>query len=212
MRAYLLRRPLLWWAAYALTITMIIAAARALFPDLRSGAAGLSWTQVAVQALLTLLPLPFAHALGWRHIGFVRPHHWPGVIFPALTVGFGYLGAFRPVPATTLILAVIVVLLVAVGEEVAFRGVLLTLLLPRGTGTAVAVSSVLFGLTHLVNLIAGAPVHGVLLQIFFTGAGAGAAGFAALRIRTGSLWPGPPVAFSEKTTAGIMFADVLSAV
>jgi hypothetical protein len=39
-----------------------------------------------------------------------------------------------------------------------------------------------------VNLLLGAPPSGVALQIFF--AGTGAAGLAALRIRTGSLWPG----------------------
>ena len=47
--------------------------------------------QVAVQALLTLLPLPFANVLGWRHIGFVGPHNWPVVLLPAL-------GAMEAVP------------------------------------------------------------------------------------------------------------------
>jgi membrane protease YdiL (CAAX protease family) len=83
---------------------------------------------------------------------------------------------------------VLLVVLVALGEEIAFRGVLLHLLAPRGTAAAVALSSLLFGLTHTVNLLLGAPPAGVALQILF--AGTGAAGLAALRIRTGSLWPG----------------------
>jgi membrane protease YdiL (CAAX protease family) len=106
----------------------------------------------------------------------------------AATVVFGYLAPFPPQALTTIALAVLLVALVAVGEEIAFRGVLLHLLAPRGVAAAVALSSLLFGLTHTVNLLLGAPPAGVALQVFF--AGTGAVGLAALRIRTGSLWPG----------------------
>ncbi len=188
MRAALLRRPLLLWLLYAAVLTILGAAAKSLWPDLTSGAAGLSPLQIGVQAALTLLPLPFAAALGWRRAGFVPPRGWLVMLFPLATVAFGYLGPLRQQPAVSIALAVLLVLLVALGEETAFRGVLLPLLLPRGTAFAVAVSSALFGLTHLVNLVLGAPLPGVLLQVVF--AGMGAAGFAALRLRTGSLWPG----------------------
>ena len=59
---------------------------------------------------------------------------------------------------------------------------------PRGTATAVTLSSLLVGLAHTVDLLLGAPQAGVALQVFFTGAEA--AGLAALRVQTGSLWPG----------------------
>jgi hypothetical protein len=144
--------------------------------------------QVIIQALLTLLPLPAAAALGWHVVGLRRPRNLRLAAFPAATVAFGYLAPVEPQPVSTAALAVLLVLLVAVGEEIAFRGVLLQLLAPRGVAAAVTLSSLLFGLTHTVNLLMGAPAAGVALQVIF--AGAGAAGFAALRIRTGSLWPG----------------------
>jgi membrane protease YdiL (CAAX protease family) len=182
------RRPVTAWAVYLVLLGLIALSVTALWPDLGSGADGLSTRQVAVQALLTLLPLPAAAALGWRVIGFRRPQKLLLAAFPAATVGFGYVAPAQPQALTTVALAVLLVLLVAFGEEIAFRGVLLHLLLPRGAGVAVALSSLLFGLTHTVNLLLGAPPAGVLLQVFF--AGTGAAGFAAIRIRTGSLWPG----------------------
>ena len=185
--AGLLARPVMLWAVYVLTLLTVAAIARTLWPDLTAGAAGLSPTQVGVQAFLTLLPLPFAWALGWRRAGFVAPRQMLVAVFPLATVAFGYLGDLRAQTVTTTALAVVLVVLVAIGEETAFRGVLLPLLLPRGTAYAVTVTSALFGATHLVNLALGAPLHGVILQMLFSGMGA--AGFAALRLRTGSLWP-----------------------
>ena len=189
MIAVLVRRPLVLWALYVLLLLVLAVTAKAMWPALTSGAAGLSGLQVALQAVLTVLPLPVAAYLGWRRVGFVRPRHLTVGLFPAATVAFGYVGPWRDQPWTTTALAVVLVCLVAIGEETAFRGVLLGLLVERhGVGPAVVVSSVLFGLTHLVNLALGAALPGVLLQVLF--AGLGAAGLAALRMRTGSLWPG----------------------
>jgi membrane protease YdiL (CAAX protease family) len=186
--ASLVRRPLLLWLLYVLVLLGLALTAKALWPALTSGAAGLSGLQVALQAVLTLLPLPVAAYLGWRRVGFVRPNHLAIALFPAATVAVGYFGGWRDQPWTTTALAVVLVCLVALGEETAFRGVLLTLLRERhGVAAAVVISSALFGLTHLVNLALGAPLPGVLLQVLF--AGLGSAGFAALRLRTGSLWP-----------------------
>ena len=74
--------------------------------------------------------------------------------------------------------AVLLVLLVGVGEELVFRGILMRLLLRRGVGFAVATSSVLFGAMHLVNLLFGMPWQAVALQVAFAG-GTGV-GFAAV--------------------------------
>ena len=182
----LLDRPFTLWAGYVLVLLTIAVVAKTVWPSFISGAAGLNAKQVGVQALVTLLPLPFAAAIGWRRIGFVTPRHWHLALFPLATVGFGYLGQFRAQPVTTIALAVVLVVLVAVGEEIAFRGVLLELLSSRGTGYAVTATSALFGATHLVNLALGAALPGVILQVLFSGMGA--AGFAALRLRTASLW------------------------
>ena len=186
--AALRRRPVTAWAVYLTALSVIAMVAKTVWPDLAAGADGLGGRQVLVQALLTLLPLPAAAALGWHLIGMRRPRNLRLAVFPAATIVFGYLAPLTPQPLSTTALAVLLVVLVALGEEIAFRGVLLHLLAPRGTAAAVTLSSLLFGLTHTVNLLLGAPPAGVALQVFF--AGTGAAGLAALRIRTGSLWPG----------------------
>lgn len=77
--------------------------------------------------------------------------------------------------------------LAGVVEETAFRGILLTRLLPRGLWTAVLLSSALFGLLHVANLFLGSPWQTVLLQVTF--AAMAGTGYAAMRLRTGSLWP-----------------------
>jgi hypothetical protein len=84
-------------------------------------------------------------------------------------------------------LLVVGVPLVALNEELFFRGVLFDLLGPLGWRRAVLWSSVAFGASHIVNLVAGAFPPFVLMQVAATTAGGVA--LAAIRIRTGSLWP-----------------------
>ena len=64
MRAALLHRPLLLWLLHLVAINTLGATAKQLWPDLASGAASLGTQQVGLQAVLMLLPLPFAAALG----------------------------------------------------------------------------------------------------------------------------------------------------
>ena len=190
MRTWLLRHPLLLWVLYLLTVVLVALGAKALFPALQSGPGGLSTVQLVGQLVLTLLPLPFLAIVGWREVGFDRPGQWRDLhllAFPASTVAFGYLAGFRSMEPGYLAMAVALVVLVALGEEAAFRGVFLKALEPRGVMYAVLVSSALFGLMHLGNLALGAPWQGVALQVLFSGMGG--VGFAAIRIRTGSLWP-----------------------
>lgn len=184
----LLRRPFLLWAVYLVAVTLVALVFKALFPDLRAGAAGLSFTQLGGQVVLTLLPLPFVLALGWRALGFTAPVNLRLLAYPSASVAFGFLVGFQDVGASHVLLAVALVLLVALGEEAAFRGVFLHALRPRGVWYAVLVSSAMFGLMHLPNLAMGAPPVSVALQVLF--AGLGGVGFAALRLRTNSLWPG----------------------
>ncbi len=72
-------------------------------------------------------------------------------------------------------------------EEVIFRGLLFKAMVPLGLKTAVAVSSLTFGMGHLVNLIngSGADLFASLLQVVY----AFAAGFlfTILFLRTGSI-------------------------
>jgi membrane protease YdiL (CAAX protease family) len=186
----MLERPIRLWVLFLAAVTLIGVTAKALVPELLSGPAGVSPLQVALQAVMLLMVLPFAIRVGKRGLGLGavrRPQGYWVLLFPALTVAFGYSMGFREVPPMTLLLALASVALAGVVEELAFRGVLLGRLLPRGVWPAVAISSTLFGLMHLSNLALGSPWYSVLLQVTF--AGMAGTGYAAMRLRTGSLWP-----------------------
>jgi len=76
---------------------------------------------------------------------------------------------------------------VGILEEIIFRGLLFQAMRPSGLLTAVIVSSVSFGMGHIVNLLSGAPLLGTLLQLIY----ASAVGFCftAIFIAGGSIVP-----------------------
>jgi hypothetical protein len=79
-------------------------------------------------------------------------------------------------------------LLVGFAEETFFRGLILTALLPAGTTGAVVLSSFFFAAPHLLNVIGGTwdPAFTIVDSIAAFGLGIT---FAAIRLRTGSIWP-----------------------
>jgi len=121
-------------------------------------------------------------------IGRRPTSRWARLSVPLLAAGapfllFGYnLDSGSVVP-----LLVIGVPLVALNEELFYRGVLLDLLKPYGWQRAVLWTSIAFGASHLVNLVAGAYPPFIAMQVAATTAGGVA--LAAIRIRTGSLLP-----------------------
>ncbi|MBP3589651.1 MAG: CPBP family intramembrane metalloprotease [Muribaculaceae bacterium] len=76
---------------------------------------------------------------------------------------------------------------VGITEEIIFRGLLFRALARDNLKTAVIVSSVTFGVGHIVNLLSGAPLLSTLLQIVY----ASAAGllFTVILLKSGSLLP-----------------------
>lgn len=82
---------------------------------------------------------------------------------------------------------VVMELIVGFSEELAFRGLILYALLPKGRITALLVSSVLFGGVHLANILYGSAVGITLLQVL--GASVFGFGLGAIVLRTGALWP-----------------------
>ncbi|WP_270169167.1 CPBP family intramembrane glutamic endopeptidase [Paenibacillus sp. SYP-B4298] len=58
-------------------------------------------------------------------------------------------------------------ILVGFVEEVLYRGIILRLLFPQGRTVAVLVSSLLFGLTHLLNAVGGQSLADTLVQIVY---------------------------------------------
>lgn len=186
----MLERPILLWVLFLSAVTLIGVAAKVVVPELLSGPAGVSPLQVGLQTVMLLMVLPFAIRVGKGELGLnpVRDgrSYWV-LLFPVLTVAFGYTVGFRELPVEAILLSLASVALAGVVEELAFRGILLNRLLPRGVWPAVAITSVLFGLMHLSNLALGSPWYSVLLQVTF--AGMAGTGYAAMRLRTGSLWP-----------------------
>ena len=72
-------------------------------------------------------------------------------------------------------------------EESVFRGLMLTALRERGEWWAIVVTSVLFRVTHLANVLAGATLLETVSQSAYSVA-IGVA-FAALVLRKGTIWP-----------------------
>lgn len=172
--------------------------------------------QVVLVLLLSFAALPFAIPVGPGFLGLRGPRKstLPLLAFPTMTVALGYLAGLRLLDIAGFSLSVALVAIVAINEEVVFRGILLHSLRRRGLWDAVLTSSALFGLMHLANLVLGTTPSGTLVQIVF--AAMAGVGYAAMRLVTGSLWPGIALHaafdFSFRLTAlesGTMFGDLI---
>jgi membrane protease YdiL (CAAX protease family) len=78
-------------------------------------------------------------------------------------------------------------LAIGFSEEIAFRGIVLRLFLPKGALHAAFIGSGVFGLLHLGNVFTGQPVALTVVQIFF--AALGGFGLAAPYLKTNAIWP-----------------------
>jgi membrane protease YdiL (CAAX protease family) len=155
--------------------------------------AGLSdlWpTAIAYVALAIVVAIVLSVMGWWGHVGF----HWIErkrdllYFLPVLLPVLINLGAGVEVPSATLVAGLfLLALLVGFVEESVCRGLMLRALEPRGIWVAVLGSSVLFGLSHLLNLVAGKSLVDAGAQAFYTTALGFA--FAALVWRTGVIWP-----------------------
>ena len=118
--------------------------------------------------------------------GRLRPwlHYWPLLLLISTNLWGGV--ALQYSVAETL-LYVLSMLCVGFLEELIFRGFLFRALCRDSVKTAVWVSSVTFGMGHIINLLNGAALLPTLLQLCY----ATAAGFlfTVMVYRWGSLWP-----------------------
>lgn len=181
---------LVYWLA------LLLASSRLLSPIYYATHMPLLLYQMFGEVFLALIViLPVALLRWWPEVGLARGVNGRGILLcllPALLIVGPELLALPLVVgnATALILIVSLVLSLLVGfaEEGMFRGVILCSLLPRGIWPAVLLSSLCFASVHLTNLLGGASWGYIFNQLIST-AGVGVL-FAALRLRTGSLWPG----------------------
>ena len=80
-----------------------------------------------------------------------------------------------------------ITMMVGFVEETIFRGLMLNALKAHGIWKAAIITSLLFGLTHAMNLLAGKSVADDMAQIFYAVAIGFA--FAALVLKKGIIWP-----------------------
>ena len=127
----------------------------------------------------------------WRELGYRRPRRGryariaTGAIVLVLAITAWNIGSWHwdTVPGWLAF-----TLLVAFVEETFFRGIVLRMLLRYGWTTAWILSSVIFGLGHGINLVAGyQSAFGTLIQVCFALAWGLFAG--AVYADTGSIWP-----------------------
>lgn len=127
-----------------------------------------------------------------KKYGLIRPEYplkkawffWPLI----LIAGFGLLcGIEFRYSAFECALFMISMLCVGFLEEIIFRGFLFLGMAKNNTKEAIVVSSMTFGIGHIVNLLNGAPLLGTLMQIIF----AVAVGFTLVLLfyKGGSLLP-----------------------
>jgi membrane protease YdiL (CAAX protease family) len=148
------------------------------------------WLGPADWAIYSLFAIVLALRLGWPKTGITRRplKGWlrASLVPISASLPFFLLG-FNIDSSDIPPLLLVGVPLIALNEELVYRGVFLPLLQPLGLRKAVIGSAVLFGFAHLPNVVAGASVPFTAMQVAATVAGGVA--LAALRIRYDSLWP-----------------------
>jgi len=148
------------------------------------------WTArlVVLLVLTAAVTVVLAGTRGWPTAGFHARVAQPRLlIVPAVVALAPLIGGVR-LPGAGL-LAVFVLGYAATGffEEALFRGLILGVLRPAGVWPAVWISSALFAAAHLPNMLFGqAPAITVAQAV---GTFCFGVGYAAVRLRTGSVWP-----------------------
>jgi membrane protease YdiL (CAAX protease family) len=126
----------------------------------------------------------------WHEVGFRLPFQrrllwlfW----LPFVPVVGNLLDGLRVTDLRQTVLYFVMAVLSGFVEEVLFRGLMLRALLPTGIWRAALITAALFGGMHILNVLAISSLAYALLQVGY----ATAIGFcyAALVIRTGTIWP-----------------------
>jgi hypothetical protein len=145
---------------------------------------------VAMGAGILLLVAALTALGWWGRVGFNRPAAWRDLRCYLLPAAVGLLLPFAAgghlISPGTAAFFVLSYALTGFYEEGLNRGLILTVLRPAGTKCAVFLSAALFGASHLVKLLFRNPFVVALQAI---GAFTEGVGFAALRLRTNTLWP-----------------------
>lgn len=143
---------------------------------------------LAVLAVILLTTLHSWRSTGFRALSSLKDLrlYWV-LVFPVLPVLASVVTVLSRMRVSEVAFYLILACLVGFVEETFFRGLMLRSLATLGLWRAAIISSALFGLMHLQNLLFGAELPGTLLQVAY--AAAMGFGFAAVTLRTGAIWP-----------------------
>ena len=140
---------------------------------------------------LTVIGILLLTFMGWWKVVGFRPAAKPeGLLYYIIPFLPMFINLIPGVQITSLLFLLEVLattLMVGFVEETFFRGLMLNALKAHGFWRAAILTSVLFGLTHALNLAAGKSVADQVAQIIYALAIGFA--FAALVLKKGLLWP-----------------------
>ena len=140
---------------------------------------------------LTIIAALLLTVMGWwKVVGFRSPDKPMLLLYyivPFLPIVINLIPGVEVTSAVRLMEILAITLMVGFVEEAFFRGLMLNPLKGRGLWRAAIITSLLFGLTHAMNVLTGKSVAEDMAQIFY----AVAIGFAyaALALKKGILWP-----------------------
>lgn len=149
------------------------------------------WLYGLAQVGLTLIAAVLLTAMGWwRKVGYRPAYARRDLIYflvPFLPIAINLIPGVEVVSLSQLSAAFAVTLMVGFVEESFFRGLMLQPLKTHGLWRAAIVTSLLFGLTHGMNLLAEESAVDAAQQLFYATAIGFA--FAALALKLGIVWP-----------------------
>jgi len=141
---------------------------------------------IAISGILLILGLSWVRQAGFATLG--RRSDLPLYLLPAAIAVLSLSEGIAAIGASAVLLFAVSSLVIGFAEETFFRGLILQTLLPAGILKTVVLSALLFGLPHLFNAIGGVWDPLFTLADTFAAFGIGVT-FAALLVRTGTIWP-----------------------
>lgn len=170
------------FAVFVVVSALCGLSAKALFPQYQPDF-------IATIALSVVIALALS-ALGWWKVaGFNFPTEWRDsrlMIVPFIIVlGLPFLKGIKITDVKTFVYLLIGYALTGFMEEGLMRGIVLRVLKPTGTTRSVVISSLLFGLMHIGNLLYRNPMI-VFAQMI--GAFVHGIGLSAIRLRSNTIW------------------------
>lgn len=190
LRGFAARRPVVTSVGLLIVNATTIALGGALTAALAPGWSGTARSLAAMAGPVIMTVLAVALLTSPRDAGLTPPQTWrqPWLLaVPAALCLVPLAGGLRSVASGLLAILLVGYLLTGIVEELLWRGVVLRVLLPIGPTAAALVGSALFGAAHLTNVLFRDSVALVGAQAF--GAACFGVGYAALRLRTGTVWP-----------------------